>query len=156
VRDLGATLRAAADRLIPMATAPAAALVEWRRALERFDAMPRADRELLVARGLRLIAGMGEGQVREAAPKAKPTGSLCDPVRVLPGCGPRTCELLSERGLRTVGDLLGLLPRRYQDRREVRTIASLATVPDGTDVVVRGRVVRARAVPRRFFELVVE
>ena len=155
VRDLGATLRTAADRLIA-AGAPAS-IVEWRRALERFDALGRDQREVLIARGLRLLVSVGE--VKAAEPKAKPpaqTGNWSDSVRVLPGCGPKIEELLRERGIETVGDLLALLPRRYQDRRDVKPLAQLAALPDGADVVTRGRVVRARAVPRRFFELVVE
>lgn len=41
----------------------------------------------------------------------------------LPGVGPRRAELLAKLGLRTVGDLLRHLPRRYEDRRKLRRIA---------------------------------
>src|SRR5262245_33966509 len=101
-----------------------------------------------------LAAPAGAGSAPFAKPR--PTGAWTDPATVLPGCGPRIAELLAARGVHRVGDLLGLLPRRYEDRRAVRAIAELAPVSDGERVVVRAQVVRARAVPRRFVELLVE
>jgi ATP-dependent DNA helicase RecG len=193
VRDLGPTLRAAADRVLQaVGREPQAALLEWRRALDRFDAAPRGDRELIVARGLRLCAELLVGRVLPASPRtrsvaaakrsgpagrkpptavqkavpspATPTGApgrkpraagqLSDSVTVLSGCGPRIGAALAARGVTTIGDLLALLPRRYQDRRDVRGVTATAALPEGREVVVRGRVERARAVPRRFVELV--
>ena len=39
-----------------------------------------------------------------------------DPIRKLPGIGPKREEALNERGIRTVGDLLGRWPTDYIDR----------------------------------------
>ena len=44
----------------------------------------------------------------------------------LPGIGPRRRKLLENLGIRTVADLLLYPPRRYIDRRAMRTIADLA------------------------------
>src|SRR5215831_7186758 len=97
VRDLGATLRANADRLLAvLGEAAAHPLDEWRRALDGFDQAPRRERELLVARGLRLVATLGGAAAAGRPPvsparpggKPRPAGAWNDPAGVLPGCGP--------------------------------------------------------------------
>jgi ATP-dependent DNA helicase RecG len=69
-------------------------------------------------------------------------------VMYLKGVGPQRAELLAERGIRTVEDLLGYLPFRYEDRihftplREVQpgvTYTLQAEVADGGLVRYRGR-----------------
>ncbi|MCH2173654.1 ATP-dependent DNA helicase RecG [Myxococcota bacterium] len=77
------------------------------------------------------------------------------PSNVLPGVGPRRRELLSKRGLHTVGDLLFLLPRRYEDRSRLTRISDLEV---GRPASFRGRVLssgfshnqRGRRAVRRF------
>lgn len=66
-------------------------------------------------------------------------------VETLPGIGPRSGAALRERGYETVGDLLWLLPRSYDDQRRVTPIAELE---DGTYAVVEGRVSSAKRFPR--------
>src|SRR5262245_55164134 len=63
VTNLGATLRAACDRLVaqpgslpPERVGPVRA---WRRELERFERLPRDAQEIEVARGLRLCVAIG-------------------------------------------------------------------------------------------------
>ncbi len=51
------------------------------------------------------------------------TVALTNPVKYLRGVGPQRAATLEERGLTTVGDLLGYLPFRYEDR--IRYIAIL-------------------------------
>jgi len=46
-------------------------------------------------------------------------------VRCVPGVGPARAALLERLGVATVGDLLRLLPRRYEDRRELTQVAGL-------------------------------
>src|SRR5437899_2476045 len=143
VRDLGPTLRAALDRVLAALPngAEAGALGDWRCALDRFEVASRGERELLVARGLRLVAMMADGRAIAARPAGRPAakpraaGTFTDPVGVLPGCGPKVAQLLGARGVRTVGDLLLVIPRRYEDRRAVRSVAALAGVADGVRVV---------------------
>src|SRR5690606_18685537 len=61
------------------------------------------------------------------------------PVGRLRGVGPSRERMLERLGVRTVGDLLEHLPRRYERAGEVRPIALLAS--DGGDLQrVRGRV----------------
>ncbi len=54
---------------------------------------------------------------------AGPEDPLDAPVRFVKGVGPRRAEMLRGLGITTVRDLLWYLPRRYQPRAELTTIA---------------------------------
>ncbi|MBT8450503.1 MAG: ATP-dependent DNA helicase RecG [Deltaproteobacteria bacterium] len=66
-------------------------------------------------------------------------------VETLPGIGPTTGRHLRERGYATIGDLLWLLPRGYDDQR---TPTPIDRLQDGQYAVVEGVVRRARSYPR--------
>jgi ATP-dependent DNA helicase RecG len=87
-----------------------------------------------------------EKAAREAKPLHLAARSDVRSVQLefLPGVGPRRAELLERLGLRTVEDLLGHFPRRYEDRRNLRRIKD--AVPGETQVLY-GRLgaVRQRA-----------
>jgi len=51
--------------------------------------------------------------------------TLSQPVKYLHGVGPRRAAMLEERGISTVGDLLGYLPFRYEDRIRFTPIAEI-------------------------------
>ncbi|MDH3653779.1 MAG: ATP-dependent DNA helicase RecG [Myxococcales bacterium] len=70
---------------------------------------------------------------------------LDHPVETLPGIGPTTGARLRERGYASIGDLLWLLPRAYDDQRTPMPIHRLQ---DGEYAVVEGVVRRARSYPR--------
>ncbi len=72
------------------------------------------------------------------------------PVSVLPGAGPATTARLVEHGLATVGDILGYVPRGYDDLRTVTPLGELPMKPDGAVVLVRGIVERINVFPGRF------
>ena len=63
------------------------------------------------------------------------------PVSTLHGAGPRRVADLEAAGIRTVEDLLLSLPRGYEDRAPVRSIAALEP---GASATVAGRVVSCR------------
>jgi ATP-dependent DNA helicase RecG len=76
--------------------------------------------------------------------------SLANPVKYLRGVGPHRAAVLEEHGLKTVGDLLGYLPFRYEDRihftkiaevvpGRVHTILAEVTGGGGGTVRFRGR-----------------
>ncbi len=80
------------------------------------------------------------------------TVALTNPVKYLRGVGPQRAATLEERGITTVGDLLGYLPFRYEDRIRFTPIAEiipgqvhtiLAEVTSGGGSTVRFR--RGRA-----------
>ena len=54
-----------------------------------------------------------------------PDDPLQTPIQFVKGVGPRRAERFAARGVRTVGDALLFLPRRYEDRRKQVTVAEL-------------------------------
>ena len=148
---LGAALRQAADgALARLPEGDAQALATWRRDLDAFDDLIRDDREVAVARGLRLAAGMA--QAPKPASKKPRLGSSKAPrprdagtVQSLPGIGRVTAARLAERGLRSVEDVAWLVPRRYDDMRDVRPLCeAMADVVDGDRVGFRATVDQVR------------
>jgi ATP-dependent DNA helicase RecG len=87
-------------------------------------------------------------QSGSGAPKRRVDAT--DPMRSLQyekGVGPAKAARLVRIGLRTARDFLLHIPRRYEDRTQLKPIAELEV---GEDVTVRGRVVRIRkSRPRR-------
>jgi ATP-dependent DNA helicase RecG len=51
--------------------------------------------------------------------------ALNNPVKYLRGVGPQRAATLEERGISTVGELLGYLPFRYEDRIRFTPIAEI-------------------------------
>jgi ATP-dependent DNA helicase RecG len=85
-------------------------------------------------------AKLASVQQQRVLPKA-PADPLAAPVLQLRGVGPAIAEKLQAKGLRTAGDLLLNLPRRYEDRRTPRTVAD---APVGERSVIAGRIVKAQ------------
>jgi ATP-dependent DNA helicase RecG len=165
IADLGARLREGCDRLIAAGVPPErmGPLSTWRRGLDRFERMGRDQKEIEIARGLRLAIALGATPVsappiNRPAATAAPRSPLDADVRTIAGIGPKLAERLAERGIETIEDLAWLVPRRYDD---LRTITPLEEVlagepPDGERATLAGTVRRVKysAWRRRF--LVVE
>ena len=66
--------------------------------------------------------------------------NLKDNISCLRGVGAKRAEALKKLNIETIGDLLWLFPRKYEDRRNV---LSVMEVPLDTDVLISGRVVTA-------------
>jgi ATP-dependent DNA helicase RecG len=77
-------------------------------------------------------------------------------MQFIKGVGPKLTELLAKRGVTNVEDALYLLPHRYEDRREVLSVARLRP---GVTEVFSGKVLSADVVStkggRRFFEVII-
>src|SRR5581483_2552999 len=105
-----------------------------------FPAIPR--RQLSVGGPMPI----GQQEPVRANPGAPATGnrngalSLDDPLQYLKGVGPQAAALLGKLGLRTVGDLLRHIPRRWEDRTKFRRVAE---VQNGEFVTVCGLVIAA-------------
>ena len=80
------------------------------------------------------------------APPLPPGEGFGAPVRSLRGVGERLGALLARRGVRTVRDLLFFFPRKYEDRRTIRSPGEM--VP-GERGAVLARVERLERVPTR-------
>lgn len=79
------------------------------------------------------------------APRSSPPATGPDaPVTSLKGIKDQTAKLLANLGVRTVEDLLWLLPDRHENRGLLTPIAKLE---GGKDATVRGRVTAAAKVP---------
>jgi len=69
--------------------------------------------------------------------------SLSTEVRMIKGVGPQRAELLAQRGIYTLEDLLGYLPFRYEDRIHFSKIKEIQ--PNGT-YTIRARVMSGQAI----------
>jgi len=67
-------------------------------------------------------------------------------VASLAGVGPKVAERLAKLGVRTIGDLLCLLPQRYEDRTAIAAIGALAP---GEKALIEGTIELAEVAIRR-------
>jgi ATP-dependent DNA helicase RecG len=74
------------------------------------------------------------------------TGAEAEPVTDLPGVGPALAEKLGNVGVRSIQDLVFLLPIRYEDRTRIAPMGSLEA---GARVTVEGHVELTEVVYRR-------
>jgi ATP-dependent DNA helicase RecG len=79
-------------------------------------------------------------------PTANPRVTLDTPITYLKGVGPRRAAAFEKLNVKTAGDLLWLIPHRYEDASTVSRIATLRT---GADATVIGRVVSKGVLPTR-------
>src|SRR5437879_7152601 len=71
------------------------------------------------------------------------TTNLGTAVRMIKGVGPQRAELLAQRGIYTLEDLLGYLPFRYENRIHFSKVKDIQ--PNGT-YTIRARVMSGQAV----------
>src|SRR2546430_11484299 len=69
--------------------------------------------------------------------------NLSTEVRMIKGVGPQRAELLAQRGIHTLEDLLGYLPFRYEDRIHFSRVKDIQ--PNGV-YTIRARVMSGQAV----------
>ena len=125
-------------------------------AFRGFDAMEQAEKRRIIHEALTTLAGLGalppvpaEATVRKPEPPPPPTGpamaaafrNLASPIQFVKGVGPKIAFALERKEIRTVEDLLYFFPRRYEDRRHMRTIGDAAV---GSRECVVGEVVEAK------------
>ncbi len=124
----------------------------------KYSRMDRSQREKLVSESLAVVSALVPGRrarrQRPAAPSRPATGQrrpkakglasaasgIDAPVIRLPGVGKARVVQLERLGVKTVGDLLFLYPRRYLDYSKITTISRLHV---GDEVTVIGKVTNA-------------
>jgi ATP-dependent DNA helicase RecG len=111
------------------------ALAAWLAEVAFLDQLEDDDRQVLLARGLRLCRQIGGAPVA-APPPPRGDSPLDAALESLPGIGPASAERLRDRGIGCVGDLLFLLPRRYDDARIAVPLAEMGEPPSDRVVVV--------------------
>lgn len=119
------------------------------RALEElfanYDKAPRQRKVEVVKRALQLIEALVENKKQKVegrewkAENSELSAAHCSlsssehpspfslsaPLQYIKGVGPKRAQILKKLNLVTVEDALFFLPRRYEDRRHIKTIASL-------------------------------
>jgi ATP-dependent DNA helicase RecG len=78
-----------------------------------------------------------------ANPPSKAPLHFDTPVQMIKGVGPQRAELLAQRGIHTLGDLLNYLPFRYEDRTRFSTVKELLP---GNVYTLRVKVLSGQAV----------
>ena len=90
-----------------------------------------------------------------SATRATPVGSasLGASINRLPGIGPRNAELLGKLGIRTVGDMLWLLPHRYDDYSHMKPVYKLNP---GDEITILANLwdIKSRRLPGRNASLI--
>jgi ATP-dependent DNA helicase RecG len=119
--------------------------------------VPRASQAKGPARRSKASPAAGGGdeaaRILSIAPKAGPLATSLKQVGWK--LNPRLIGLLNKKGLTKVGDVLFLLPRVYEDRRQVRRIAQLRSGERGTIIGVVRRAEETRGRGRRQFRAVI-
>ncbi len=83
---------------------------------------------------------------KPTAPPAELVDPLAAPTHTLPGIGPAFAERLAEKGLATVEDLLWMVPRRYDDVRDARSLVEVCDLTEGARATFLAKVVSARMI----------
>jgi len=160
VKNLETTALAFLDRLKALRHPSQADAVSVVATLEEtfrgFDSSPEAERRTRITRAIRLIEGLKDDSRRpppSPPPERNATGGtpereglptdfarLSRSIEHIRGVGPKTAILLAKKGMKSVEDMLYFLPRKYEDRRYVKDIASLRP---GERATIMGNVVSA-------------
>jgi len=138
------------------------------RHFEGFDVLPVDEKKIRIEGALALLDRLKNLMPSKAESSAGDPGThergqagfsrsafekLSLPVRYVKGVGPKISTLLEKKGLMTVEDMIYFLPRKYEDRRVVRSIS--ATRPGVKETII-GEVQSAHIRPyrkKRVFEV---
>jgi ATP-dependent DNA helicase RecG len=102
--------------------------------------------------------GKGVSASEESGPSTSPSpiDVLAHSIQFLKGVGPARAQMLRRLGIETIGDALALLPRRYDDRTNLKPIRSLLVGMQETfegTILVSGSSRTSRG--RRLYEMVI-
>ena len=143
------------------------AIIELQRTFKGFDALPVPDRKrridaaLVYVRELRTLCADPAPSIplamtiHEEEDRATCLKKLALDVQYIKGVGPKISALLGRKGLRNVEDMLYFLPRKYEDRRNIQTISSVAVGARETVVGTVTDTGAKRYRSRRVFEVTI-
>ena len=113
-----------------------------------FDKQTPEEKKERIGNALKLISRLADisGSNGEmAAPVVTPVTAALEqmrqPVRLIKGIGPKLAEVFERKNIRTIEDVLYFLPRKYEDRRQMKKIAAILP---GSRATVVGTVMDAR------------
>ncbi len=125
-------------------------ITEFRKVFQDFDALSLSDRKRRIEAALIYIRELKHLcdepvlplpaislPVQEQEDQTACLKKLSLDVQYIKGVGPKVSSLLGRKGLKNVEDMLYFLPRRYEDRRRIRPISSVAV---GSRETVTGKV----------------
>jgi ATP-dependent DNA helicase RecG len=103
-------------------------------------------------------AGGGAAASKLSGPPSSPSSVdiLAQSIQFLKGVGPARAQMLQRLGIETIGDALALLPRRYDDRTNLKPIRSLQVGAQETfegTILVSGSSRTGRG--RRLYEMII-
>ncbi len=145
-----------------------AMILDLGRRFEGFDILPVDEKKIRIEGALTLLdrlknlmpskaeSSAGDPGTHERGQAGFPRSAfekLSLPVRFVKGVGPKISTLLEKKGLMTVEDMIYFLPRKYEDRRVVR---SISTTRPGVKETIIGEIQSAHIRPyrkKRVFEV---
>jgi ATP-dependent DNA helicase RecG len=118
-----------------------------KEAMNDFDSCVSKEKMEKIEKALNAVSQLkhkvlGVSDIYESAENDTSINKLSSPLQYLKGVGPKMALLLEKKGLKTVEDLLYFVPRRYEDRRVIKTISSAEL---GKKETVIGKVMSAQA-----------
>ncbi len=144
LKDLGRFIsrqvtEALGERVRPQATE--AALLRLVQLFSDYDQLPHGQRAARVKEARSLIRGLSHALAPPTVMSPPQSYRLSDyPVQYVRGVGPKKAEALAQIGIRSVEDAVWMVPWRYEDRSQLRSISSL--VP-GETAMIKARVENA-------------
>jgi len=129
-----------------------------------FDSLDSSLKREKVESALGIIAQLRGKEVGTPAPSLTSAHGcpgemkqLSTPIQYIKGVGPRLAEILSRKGIYTIGDALYFLPRKYEDRRRIKKIAEVTPAITETvkGIILMIDVVPYRGGKKRIFEIAI-
>ena len=116
-----------------------------RKSFKGFDQLDDSHKILIINSTLETIVKLKKEQAKDNTLEIAPNSPLSknkdsnnlkinDPIRYIKGVGPRISGILAKKDIATVEDLIFYFPRKYEDRRNVQTIATVK--PDSKAIIV--------------------
>ncbi|MCX7982075.1 MAG: ATP-dependent DNA helicase RecG [Syntrophales bacterium] len=125
VKELGPLMVSLADGLAATGEISPPLVHRFKNLFVDFDALPLEEKKSRVSEALLLVSEMRtncSASNEDAIDWEEMLRVLSQPVQYVKGVGPRIASILERKRIHNVEDLLYFLPRRYEDRRQIKKI----------------------------------